>query len=124
DRQGDVVHARLQLHGAGSLDAFAGADGVVDGNGSAAGVNGSDFHFGQDVGDAAAGVELANVEVGNAGCVPAFKVSGTPNAAGDEARAPVPSIFVGGLADVSLGFDARFGLPGIVGGNLGGGFDG
>ena len=69
------------------------------------------FNFGVDVGYGLTHVALTNGEVSDADLVPGFDASGAPDAAGDEARAPVPPIFIGSLANVGLWLDLGAWLP-------------
>jgi len=98
--------------------------GVVEGDFGGSVFGGGDFDLSGEVGDFSGDVELRNVEVGDARGVPGFQASGAPDAAGDEARSPIPTIFIGGLAEV--GFLGGVGLlsPFIRGGNFGGSLDG
>ncbi len=73
---------------------------------------------------AAADVELADVDIGDASVIPGLEAHRTPDATGDEARAPIPSVLVGGFAEIGLGLDACLLTPGIVGRDVGSGFDG
>src|SRR5664279_5785331 len=73
--------------------------------------------------DCVTDIELANVDIGDAGRVPGFKAHGTPDTAGDETRSPIPTKLIGGLANVSLGLGMSTFAPGVVGSNLGCGLD-
>ena len=86
---------------------------ILDGDARGAGGGGFDLDLRVDVGDFPADVALADGEVGDADLVPGLKADGTPDAAGDEVRAPVPSVLIGGFADVGLGGGPGFWLPWI-----------
>src|ERR1700756_1944133 len=60
------------------------------------------FDLSGQMGDPRSHVALRDVEVRDAGVVPGLKLRGTPNAAGDETRTPIPSILIGRFADVGL----------------------
>src|SRR5208337_5121903 len=78
----------------------------------------------REVGNFSGDVELRDVEVRDAGGVPGFQASGAPDAAGDEARSPIPAILEGGFTQVSFLGDVGLLSPFIRGGNFGGGLDG
>src|SRR5215813_3780146 len=82
-----------------------------------------DFHFGQQVRNAAVHIKLANVHVRNPHGIPSLNPHRPPDAAGDKARTPIPAVFVGRLAYVSLGLNACLRLPRIIRGKLGRDFD-
>jgi len=98
--------------------------GVVKGDLGGGDLGSGDFDLSGEVGDFSGDVELRDVEVGDAGGVPCFQANGAPDAAGDEARSPIPTILIGGLAEV--GFLGGVGLlsPFIRGCNFGGSLDG
>ena len=83
-----------------------------------------DFDLSGKVGNFSGDVELRDVEVGDAGGVPGFQSSGAPDAAGDEARSPIPAILEGGLAEISFLCDVGLLPPFIRSGNFGGSLDG
>ena len=98
--------------------------GEVEGDFGSSVCGGGDFDLGGEVGDFSGDVELRDVEVGNARGVPGFQASRAPDAAGDEARSPIPAIFEGGFAEVGFLGDVGLLSPFIRGGNFGGGLDG
>ena len=114
----------LELHHACSADCFARTKAVFDRDVRVARSGGRNFNFREQVSDAAADIELADVDVGDTGIAPGFELRRTPDAAGDEAGTPIPSIFISGFADVGLGLNASLRLPGIVSGDFSGGLDG
>ena len=71
---------------------------IVHRDARGAGTSGLDFHLGIDVRNLLRYVALANREIGDAHLIPGLQVNRAPDAAGDEGRAPVPSILVGRLA--------------------------
>ena len=86
--------------------------------------DGGDFDLSGEVGDFSGDVELRDVEVGDARGVPGFQAGGAPDAAGDEARPPIPAIFEGGLAEVGFLGGVSLLAPFVRGGDFRGGFDG
>ena len=62
-------------------------------------------------------VALADGEVGDADLVPRLKAHRAPDAARDKRRTPIPSIFIGGLANVGLGCGLGLRLPRVCRGH-------
>ena len=65
-----------------------------------------------------ADVLLLNMNGNEPGVVPNIELDGLPDAAGNEARSPVPAVFVGRLAEIRFRRGVDLGLPRILSGNL------
>ncbi len=119
ERKVDMVHAGVQLRALGLLARVSGFQRDLGGHVARRG----DLDLGHQVRHLGRHVALADVEVGDAGVIPGLEFHGAPDAAGHEARSPVPAELVGGLAYVSLLLGVGLLAPLIGRSHLGGGLD-
>src|SRR5450755_4981076 len=97
----NVIEACVQFNVASGSSLFA-AVVVVDAQGCRALLGGCDFRFDHQMSHLRADVVLTQMKVGNLGVVPGLKSHGAPYSAEHEARSPIPSILVGGFAQIRL----------------------